>query len=57
MIIQYGEPVKTGDMCNKCDGEMEITIPENCTCHCHSPCPSCRDMEPICNKCGCEEGE
>lgn len=60
-----GKPVgyEEGDTCNRlvsddtniafqCEGTMEYTKSENCSCHLSAPCGSCMDVHLKCSDCG-----
>ena len=44
---------EAGDVCNRdgCDGIIEDSEVEGCTCHVHSPCGVCLNMWQYCPKC------
>jgi len=47
--------VGEGQVCNRdgCFGVIELSMPENCSCHLGSPCPSCESaFKPYCPECG-----
>lgn len=48
-----------GSVCNRvgCDGVIEFTVPENCSCHINPPCSACEDVFSFCPKCDWEDIE
>lgn len=54
---EYGK--EEGDVCNRdgCDGVIEWSKPDNCSCHINPPCSSCLETYLLCPKCGWDDEE
>lgn len=56
-MLEYG--YTEGDVCNRqgCQGHIQLTEPEGCTCHISPPCSACVSVIHYCRECGWDETE
>ena len=51
------DAIEEGDICMRggCNGTIEYTPSENCSCHINPPCGSCTNVYLYCKECGYED--
>ena len=51
--------VMDGDICNRdgCEGILELSHVENCSCHINPPCQACVGRSIVCPVCGYDSAD